>query len=223
MSGPCELLDLGARRLLQGVLGSPVSANHWGPFPGSAVHKPVYHGTDARFDRFIPTPGKRGFGPFAQQWEVQAGGFFFTPSVKTAQTYGRNVIEAYLDIQDPLVVPRDTNLTDTQPIVEALTPFIDRKVSQRGWAGVLKLGDLEIPILEGEENSRFPEWPEKLLRGQEDRVTGVHWSLLDDHKFTGAMKKAGYDDTSVYEHNDEEGYSWFVFSPNQIKWRWLEL
>ena len=60
-----------------------------------AQGEPLYHGTNAVFTQFDPeTIGKRDSGWFGK-------GFYFTQSKGEAATYGKNVMQVYLDMKNP--------------------------------------------------------------------------------------------------------------------------
>lgn len=57
----------------------------------------VYHGTDADFKEFDRTRMQQNFGTKVGK------GIFFSESLKYAQGYGKNIVRAYLKIENPYV------------------------------------------------------------------------------------------------------------------------
>jgi hypothetical protein len=60
---------------------------------------PVYHGTDEDFNQFENRGGK--VQVLFSTFDVQRHGFFFSPDYQVAETFGKNVIVAYLSLRNP--------------------------------------------------------------------------------------------------------------------------
>lgn len=57
----------------------------------------VYHGTDADFESFDDSKLQQNFGSKVGR------GIFFTESLKYAEGYGKNIIRAYLKVENPYI------------------------------------------------------------------------------------------------------------------------
>ena len=62
----------------------------------------LYHGSNESFEEFEKKKGKRNYGIFGEE-EVEANGFFFTTNKEYAKEYGKNVITAYVRVNNPLI------------------------------------------------------------------------------------------------------------------------
>ena len=195
-------------------------------FRGSVVKRVVYHGTDVTFDELKRMPGTRGAFGGLVSYTTQAGGFFFTPSKKTAREYGKNVIAARINIQKPLTVPGacDFDTRASQAIKQIYGPFIQPPDPREDWRfyGHLNLPDFVQHIWKSDAEN-WPNAPaaftgKTLIHG----CMGLPWALLDEPTIGDRMLATGYDGTSVYEPRDEPGYSWFVPSADQVHWEWVE-
>ena len=102
---------------------------------------PVYHGGYWDGKSFIKTTGRGALG----------SGAYFTPNKELAATYakesgGNNVIEAYLDVINPLILEQDRDNTRYgDPCVVALTRlgmdptkaynFVEKETEEKGYIG----------------------------------------------------------------------------------------
>lgn len=93
---PTELVSLAKDnpsllKLAQEAIAKGMSAEEFVKERGN----PLYHGTNSTFTDFDPkTIGNRDSGWFGS-------GFYFTQSKGEASTYGKNIMEVYLDIENP--------------------------------------------------------------------------------------------------------------------------
>lgn len=98
-----------------------------------AQGSPVYHGTNAEFDVF--EGGHRGVKVDTN------GGFYFSPYKKTAENFGKNVKEVFLDIKNPKIAKTYREI------------------------GTLKKADIEQAIKEGYDGYYFKPSAEDLKSG----------------------------------------------------------
>lgn len=187
-------------------------------FPGSTVQTPVYHGTDKKFDEFSYQKSKR-FVLFSE-FEVETRGFFFSESPHDALEYGRNIVECYINLQNPLLDPRrDRHLgidrlpykreMDLLKILGAAVgrdqhgPYIDLGV-QRHWI-----------------NPKRDEFAHQWIYNAVG-TDGLDWDVIDNPNVIQRMRALGYDGTFVQEPESSLGRSIVVFSPDQVRMvRWV--
>lgn len=76
----------------------------------------VYHGTDSSFNEFKNVGGKVSvlFGSY----DVKRSGFFFSPDKETSESFGKNVMPAYLSIKNPADLTKAIGETDRRLIDE---------------------------------------------------------------------------------------------------------
>lgn len=77
-------------------------------FPESKLDIEVYHGTDEEFDTF----SQDYFNTKEPKGDYIGEGFFFTSDYDTAKKYGKNVIKAKLNIENPLMIETEQDAED---------------------------------------------------------------------------------------------------------------
>ena len=180
------------------------------PSASSTVKEPVYHGTNANFDKFETGVEGSRFILFSE-FKVKSQGLFFSESIEDAKHYGKKIIECYVSLKNPLVDPR----RDKHLAVDRLPPKKEKD-----------LITIFEPLAEDEGGARYidmmihrinikpddNDWIYELIDSG-----GVHWDVMDDPGVIQRMKKLGYDGTFVHEPDDKSGRSIFVFSPDQVQ------
>jgi len=197
-------------------------------FSGSLVKDPVYHGTNKKFDEFKLMTGKRSV--LFSEWETQAHGIFFTRSIEDAATYGKYVVECFINVKNPLVL-KDRNLSQEafEDIAEIAVPLVYEKGDFLSFElSSTSSRDLARRFGDGKYTSRYTKLPDtdpdfkkdmlyNYFRGQPWEIQhGVEWSWLDNKEFVDNLRKLGYDSTETSEPNDSDS-SIFVLNTNQIK------
>ena len=77
-------------------------------FPDSKLKIEVYHGTDEKFDTF----SQDYFNTKEPKGDYIGEGFFFTSDYNKAEKYGSNVVSAYLNIENPLMIETEQDTED---------------------------------------------------------------------------------------------------------------
>lgn len=187
----------------------------------------VYHGSDTArqdnqdFSFEVGRTGKRFVG-FAELDTVSSG-LFFSPSREDAESYGSNVGEYYLSIQNPLVDPRTLPLSSRSSDAE-------KSAVAKAWDDVLYIFE-PVMYVERDGNGEIIGWEidtdggVSTARGvDEDSLIDaifvdnmIEWHHLDNPDVVERMKERGYDGVRVYEPNDQSGTSWFITDPRQAK------
>jgi GNAT superfamily N-acetyltransferase/8-oxo-dGTP pyrophosphatase MutT (NUDIX family) len=168
---------------------------------------PVYHGTDKEFSKFEQHPGTRYI--LFKEFQVQAGGFFFTDEVEEAKKFGKNVMTCYLKMQKPLVKQEDQyglSQKQAKDLTYICEPIMSDSYQDMHGNSVktIELGAFAIDV--------DPEgaWLNEIVK-----QNGLDWNVLDNQEVVNRMKERGYDSTMVDEGDGQ--YSYFVISPDQIK------
>ena len=151
----------------------------------------VYHGTNAEFDTFDKNR--------TQNKNLYGFGFYFAKNKKFAETYGHNILEAYLKIENPIDA-------------ETYNSFVKQYKNKLD-----KLSDDEIANLYAEKSNTIRESTELFLKmsGHEDarRYYESHLNeYLSQEYATNRAIENGYDGII----SEIEGI-YVAFSPTQIK------
>jgi hypothetical protein len=171
----------------------------------SVVKRPVYHGSNEKFDRFVRRPSKR-FVLFTE-FDVESPAFFFAPTPEEAAAYGRHVAVWQIDVRRPFVNTETERHLGVDPLDDkrfrelrsVLRPLIKR--DQYG-----QYIDLGVQRHYLKDNS----WPYHALgRG------GLNWDVLDCAACVRRLVELGYDGTTVAEPRNDSGYSWAIFDAAQ--------
>lgn len=181
----------------------------------SVVRTPVYHGTDTKFDQFEKRPSQR-FVLFSA-FDVQAQGFFFAEKKKDALEYGRNIITAYVRLENPLLDPRRTEWLGSDKLPakkEAELAYILRgMIGKENDYRYMDIGVRRNYISDSFAKDKDYSWIYEAIDSG-----GLEWDVLDNPKVAAAMKRLGYDGTFVHEKNQPlKDRSVFVLDASQIK------
>ena len=168
---------------------------------------PVYHGTDKKFDQFEQRPGTRYI--LFKEFQVEAGGFFFTDEVEEAKKFGKNIMTCYLKMRKPLVKQEDQyslSKKQAQDLTYICEPMMNEGYQdlQGNSVKMIELGAFAIDVD-----------PDGAWLNEVVKPNGLDWNILDNQEVVNRMKERGYDSTMVDEGDGQ--YSYFVVSPNQIK------
>src|SRR5208282_5438961 len=168
---------------------------------------PVYHGTDKKFSEFEQKPGTRYI--LFKEFQVQAGGFFFTDDSEYAREFGSNVMTCYLKMKKPLIREEDQYSLSKKQIKD-LT-YICEPCMSDGYSDMhgntVKMIELGATATDVDETGA---WLNEVVKPH-----GLDWNILDNQESVNRMKELGYDSTMVDEANGK--YSYFVVSPDQIR------
>lgn len=144
------------------------------------ISKIVYHGTDARFDRFDETKKGTNTG-----FPNTIHGFFFTEKKENAALFGKRIIKAQI------VIEKAIDLT-----IEGI--FSEKKQASLIWE-----------ILTGEvlsEEDALTQLDENISLGELDEL----YDALDTEESNRALKEAGYNGIISSLGNDELEYIVFT-------------
>ncbi|MDD7200772.1 MAG: hypothetical protein SPF89_04110 [Sphaerochaetaceae bacterium] len=153
----------------------------------------VYHGTDASFNTFGLQRSTRYV--MLSAFEVPGQAFFFTENPGDAENYGRNTMPVFLNIRN----------------------FLDKQGAEIALRNAFRVDSSGQEVIDYDGGLRAvetsdPNWIDRVFpEGYMD------WDQMDDPKVVVSIKEQGYDGVLVNEPNDESGYSYAVFRPNQIK------
>lgn len=172
----------------------------------SVVKRPVYHGSDVRFEKFIRHPGKRYI--LFSEFDVESPSFFFAPTAAEAAEYGRYVSEWRIDVGRPFLNAEteeglDVDLLDSQRLQElayVLEPMVKKE----------ELPFIDLGVRRHHVDLEDEEWPMVAVGSG-----GLVWDVLDCAACVQRLIEIGYDGTTVHEPDSESGYSWAIFSPDQ--------
>lgn len=168
--------------------------------------KVVYHGTDAEFWTF--DTGRQGTGN-----DQYGAGFYFATDKDSAERYGNNVFNTYLEIRKPIKISGDESFSfDITPeqaykIIKYLPNIMSEEDSP--------LGDYYEEYWE----SGADDWMIRDLAEKYTDIRSLDYELFRDYpdELHKAIKDVtGYDGVEVsFKNNGEKFYiAWF---PNQIK------
>lgn len=175
----------------------------------------VYHGTSERNLNEFKSGRKSSRMLMFAEFPVETQGHFFSESESDAESYGRNVVPAYVRIEKPFVPFSENELSSKTPDKNKkiwndyeyiLEPLIEK---QDGKDVIDLMGEVFVRVTP--ESRESGEWV--------DKVAGdaLHWSIFDNAEVVKRMRERGYDGAKVWEPNDQSGQSWFAVDSNQIK------
>jgi hypothetical protein len=188
----------------------------------------VYHGSGTapqQAENFKFEAGRAGKRMVLfSETDTVSSGMFFSPSREDAESYGGNVGEYYLSVQNPLINPR------SMPLSSRSSPA-EKAAAMKAWDDVKHIFEPVIaPTLDfdGTPNGGWSVDTDGGVSTQQGNTDEelmdalfvndqIEWHHLDDPEVAARMKERGYDGVRVYEPNDNSGMSWFVLSPSQIK------
>ena len=179
-------------------------------FPESKVLPVVFHGTSADFTEL--KTGMKGYRTMLlQSKETISNGLFFTSSKETAKNFGDKVVEAKINLQNPLNSLADTrsgDITNPMELSNALDSLV--KVNSEG-KEYIDLGVDRFSI------ERFFDGEIVDLERFLTQDEGLDWRLFDESSFVESLAKQGFDGAIVSEGKDNGLSSYFVLSPEQVK------
>lgn len=179
-------------------------------FPESKVLPVVFHGTSADFTEL--KTGMKGYRTMLlQSEETISNGLFFTSSKETAKNFGDKVVEAKINLQNPLNSLADTrsgDITNPMELSNALDSLV--KVNSEG-KEYIDLGVDRFSI------ERFFDGEIVDLERFLTQDEGLDWRLFDESSFVESLAKQGFDGAIVSEGKDNGLSSYFVLSPEQVK------
>lgn len=171
----------------------------------------VFHGTDANFSEFQKVGGKRSV--LFSVIDAPSCGFFFTPNIKDAQSYGRTIIPAYLILNKPLLDRYnhpDYGVERVPPKLHRDLNYILQPVMQQDASGYF----IDVGVRRDymtDRDLKTGDWIYYLI--QDGKLI---WDALDNCEVVRRMVERGYDGTFVHENDNETDFSIFVVDQSQI-------
>lgn len=173
---------------------------------GSVVERPVYHGSDAKFEKFKRIPSKRYI--LFSEFDVKSPAFFFSPTVEDAKEFGPLVTAWQITVRNPLfnfeANPRLDSEADEEK-AEHLRYILEPMIYEKEGKEYIDLGVSRYDVNRSDEH-----WGYVAVDSG-----GINWDVMDNDVAVARMIELGYDGTTVSETHASAGYSWAIFSPEQ--------
>lgn len=158
--------------------------------------KTMYHGTDADFNIFT-------YENFGKTGSAYGKGFYFTDSIESGKTYGKNLKEVYLDIQKPMQIGKTTmSKSDFEKLIKAVNEETNGTIEA-------DYGSIKDAVMEYDYGGDDIDLVNSIMSA----------SGLNEDKFYNILKDTlGYDGIQANNKtNGKDGNIYLAFNSNQIK------